>query len=380
MIFDYETLKLIWWVFMAVLLVSFAVTDGFDMGVAALLPFLGKGDEERRVIINTIGATFEGNQTWLITGVGATLAAWPLVYAAAFSGFYIAFILVLFALFLRPVGFDYRSKLDHPTWRNAWDWGLFIGGTVPAFMFGVIVGNLMQGVPFHIDQDMRMFYEGSFWGLFNPFALLAGILSLSMMVMHGAVFLQIRSQGIINLRAMHAARNAAIITLLVFGLAGLWVATGIEGYRIVSMPPADSAFTPLAKVVEKSPGAWLANLNAYPWMIAAPALAFAGAITALAACARGRPAIGLLFSGLSVGAIVATAGLAMFPFIMPSSSHPNASLTLWDAVSSHRTLQIMFWVVLLFLPLIVVYTSWVYRVLRGRISITTIKGNERSLY
>lgn len=177
---DYATLKLIWWLLVGVLLIGFALTDGFDMGATALLPFLGKTDDERRIVINTVGATWEGNQVWLITAGGAMFAAWPLVYAASFSGFYFAMLLVLFALFFRPVGFDYRSKRTDPRWRAGWDWGLFIGGFVPALVFGIAFGNLLQGVPFQFDSDLRVTYHGSFWALLNPFALLCGLVSLIM--------------------------------------------------------------------------------------------------------------------------------------------------------------------------------------------------------
>ncbi|MGD9298976.1 MAG: cytochrome d ubiquinol oxidase subunit II, partial [Thiohalocapsa sp.] len=171
---DYEILKLVWWLLVGVLFIGFAVTDGMDMGVGTLLPFLGKNDAERRVIINTVGPHWDGNQVWLITAGGAIFAAWPLVYGAAFSGFYFAMLLALFALFFRPVGFDYRSKIENKAWRNAWDWGLFIGGAVPALVFGIAFGNLLQGVPFHLDELLRPYYTGSFFALLNPFALLAG--------------------------------------------------------------------------------------------------------------------------------------------------------------------------------------------------------------
>src|SRR5512146_246061 len=281
MIFDYETLKVIWWLFVGVLLIGFAVTDGFDMGVGMLLPFVGRTDEERRVVINSIGAVWEGNQVWFITAGGATFAAWPLVYATAFSGFYWALLLVLFALFLRPVGFDYRSKVDDPRWRNAWDWGLFAGSAVPALVFGVAFGNLLLGVPFHFDDSMRVFYGGSFWQLLNPFGVLAGGVSVAMLVMHGAVYLQLRTEGEINRRARTAATVAAVVMMAAFALAGAWIATGINGYRIASMPPANTAFTPLAKVVEIGPGGWLTNFSAHSWMIAAPLLGFAGAALAI---------------------------------------------------------------------------------------------------
>lgn len=380
MIFEYETLKLIWWLFVGVLLIGFAVMDGFDMGVGTLLPFLGKNDEERRVIINSVGATWEGNQVWFITAGGAIFAAWPLLYAAAFSSFYIALMLTLFALFFRPVGFDYRSKVHDPRWRNAWDWGLFAGGSIPALIFGVAFGNLLLGVPFHYDADLRVTYTGSFWALLNPFALLAGVVSLSMLTMHGAVYLQHRTEGEICARAKAAAKVSALVLIVAFVLAGLWIATGIEGYKIVSMPSPNAAFTPLAKVVEKSAGAWLNNYTLYPWTIVAPILAIGAAVIALLLSAANRTATAFVFSALAVTGVILTAGLAMFPFIMPSSTSPNSSLTAWDAVSSHRTLSIMFWATVFFLPLIAAYTSWVYRVLRGKITVQTIRENEHTSY
>ena len=259
-VFDYATLKVIWWAVVGVLLVGFAILDGFDLGVGMLLPYVGRTDDERRVALNSVGPTWEGNQVWFITAGGATFAAWPLVYATAFSGFYIALILVLFALFLRPVGFDYRSKVADPRWRSAWDWGLFVGGLVPALVFGVAFGNLLLGVPFHFDGDQRSFYTGSFFGLLNPFGLLAGVVSVAMLTMHGGLYLQLRTEGAVQARAMRAARIAGIVFLALFAAAGYWIATGIDGYQIVAMPPPDAAFVPTAKTVERLPAGWLAQL------------------------------------------------------------------------------------------------------------------------
>lgn len=379
MIFDYETLKVIWWVLIGVLLIGFAVTDGFDMGVAILLPFLGRNDPERRVIINAIGATWEGNQTWLITAAGATFAAWPLVYAVSFSGMYLAMLLVLFALFFRPVGFDYRNKVTDSRWRSAWDWGLFTGGAVPALVFGVAFGNLLQGVPFHFDATMRSFYTGSFWLLLNPFALLAGVVSVAMLVMHGSVYLQIRTTGVINARAVRATSVSAAILLVCLALAG-WAVSRMNGYLITQMPAAGLNAMPLSKSVIAAPGAWLANYGIYPWMILAPIMAFAGSVVAVLCARRGWPNVAFIGSGGAVAAVILTAGFSMFPFIVPSSSNPGSSLTAWDAVSSHLTLQIMFWVVLIFVPLIVLYTGWVYRVLRGKITVDMIEAENRTLY
>jgi cytochrome bd ubiquinol oxidase subunit II len=378
--FDYTTLKLIWWLFIGVLLIGFAVMDGFDMGVASWLPFLGKTDDERRVIINTIGPTWEGNQTWLVTAGGAIFAAWPLVYAAAFSGLYIALLLVLFALFFRPVGFDYRSKLVDPRWRNGWDWALFAGGAVPALVFGVAFGNLFIGLPFHYDETLRSFYTGSFWALLNPFALLCGAVSLSMLMMHGAIYLQLRTDGTVQKRAQKAALIAGIICAIAFALAGIWIAYGIDGYLITSTQDTNTALNPLAKTVEKSAGAWLSNYHAYPWMILAPIAGFAGIALSLLNARFKNERSAFLFSSIAIAGIILTAGFSMFPFIMPSSTDPVSSLTIWDAVSSKKTLGIMFIVTVIFLPLIMLYTSWVYRVLRGKITVQSIKDNTHTAY
>ncbi|MGE5256980.1 MAG: cytochrome d ubiquinol oxidase subunit II [Hyphomicrobiales bacterium] len=379
-LFDYFTLKIIWWLFVGVLLIGFAVMDGFDLGVGVLLPFVGRTDDERRVLINSIGPTWEGNQVWFITGGGALFAAWPLVYAAAFSGFYWALLLVLFALFFRPVGFEYRSKVADPHWRRAWDWGLFVGGAVPALVFGVAFGNLLQGVPFTFDDMLRPFYSGSFFGLLNPFALLTGVVSLSMLVTHGAVYLQMRTEGEIAGRARRAARLFAIVFLAAFILAGFWQGHGIEGYRIVAAPDPGSSFSPLAKTVEKTAGAWMANYAAHPWMWLAPALAIGGGLLTLLLSSGGRGGAAFVFSAAALAGTILTAGFAMFPFVMPSSSVPNAGLTAYDAVSSHRTLNLMFVAVVLFLPIVLLYTGWVYRVLRGKITEKKIQEETHSAY
>ncbi len=378
--FDYETLKLIWWLFIGILLIGFAVMDGFDMGVASWLPFLGKTDEERRVIINTIGPTWEGNQTWLVTAGGAIFAAWPLVYAAAFSGLYIALLLVLFALFFRPVGFDYRSKLPDPRWRHTWDWASFTGGAIPALVFGVAFGNLFIGLPFYYDDTLRSFYTGGFWALLNPFALLSGVVSLSMLMMHGAIYLQLRADGTVQKRAQKAALVTGIVCATAFALAGAWIAYGIDGYIITSTQNVNLALNPLAKTVEKSAGAWLSNYHTYPWMTLAPIAGFAGITLSLFSARFKYERTAFLFSSIAIAGIILTAGFSMFPFIMPSSTNPVSSLTLWDAVSSKKTLGIMFIVTIIFLPLIMVYTSWVYRVLRGKVTVQSIKDNTHTAY
>src|SRR5215467_1833144 len=185
---DYETLRIIWWALLGILLIGFAIADGFDLGTAILQPFIARTDIERRVLINSVGPVWEGNQVWFILAGGASFAAWPPLYAAAFSGFYLAMFVVLFALILRPVAFKFRGKLDNPAWRTIWDWALFIGGLVPAPIFGVAFGNVLQGVPFRLDDDLRAIYSGGFIDLLNPFALLCGLVSIAMLTTHGAVY------------------------------------------------------------------------------------------------------------------------------------------------------------------------------------------------
>ena len=380
MIFDYETYKVIWWCFVAVLLLGFALTDGFDFGVGMSLPFLGKDDTERRVIINTIGPTWEGNQTWFIAAGGTLFAAWPLVYAAAFSGLYIALIVALFALFFRPVGFDYRSKVADPRWRNAWDWGLFIGGFVPPLIFGVGMGNVLQGLPFRYDDLLRLEYTGNFFQLLNPFGLLSGVLAVAMLAMHGATFLHQKTEGVIADRARRMAMVGAALTIVLFAAAGAWVATSLPGYRITAMPDAGTAFMPPAKTVVAAAGAWMDNYSRWPITLAFPAAAFLGAVLVIVLSAARRTVAAFLSSGMSVAGILLTAGGAMFPFVLPSSLLPSHSLTAWDATSSHKTLAVMFWVVVIMLPIIVMYTSWVYRVVRGKVTSAHIQENEHTAY
>ncbi len=380
MILDYEILKLIWWLFVGVLLIGFAITDGFDMGAGALLPFLGKNDEERRVVINAVGPHWDGNQVWFITAGGAVFAAWPAVYAAAFSGMYIALLLVLFALFFRPVGFDYRSKLPNPKWRSVWDWGLFAGGFIPATVFGVAFGNLLLGVPFHYDQNLLPYYDGNFFGLLNPFSLVAGVVSLSMLVMHGAMYLMLRTDGAVYERAKGAAQLFAVVMIITFALAGVWLVLGIDGYRIVSMPDTNALPNPLAKEVVVEAGAWLANYAAHPWMLAAPVLGFAGAGLAILSARGDRPGWGFLFTSLALAGVILTAGFSMFPFVMPSSVNPSHSLTLWDAPSSHLTLTVMFYATLIFLPIVLAYTVWCYRAMWGKFTVQYVREHDHAAY
>ena len=379
MIFDYPTFKIIWWLLVGVLLVGFAIMDGHDMGVGTLLPFVGKDDTERRVVINTVGPHWDGNQVWFITGGGAIFAAWPIVYATAFSGFYWAMLAVLWALFFRPVGFDYRSKIHHPVWRSTWDWGLFVGGFVPPLIFGVAFGNLLQGVPFHFDDTLVPYYTGSFWGLLNPFALLCGVVSSAMITLQGAVYLMHRTEGEVYERTRKAMLGAGLVLLAGFTAAGIWV-QAIPGYVIASAIDPSALPNPQAKEVVREAGAWMANYRAMPATLLVPALAYLGVAAALWLAWRGRTLAAFVASSLGIVGVIGTAGVSMFPFVMPSISAPDASLTVWDAVSSHLTLTIMFWATLIFMPLIVAYTSWAYKVMAGKVTAAYVRENEHSAY
>ena len=378
--FDYSTLKLIWWLLVGVLLIGFAIMDGHDMGVGTLLPFVGRSDLERRVVINTVGPHWDGNQVWFITGGGAIFAAWPLVYATAFSGFYWAMLVVLWALFFRPVGFDYRSKIHNAAWRSTWDWGLFIGGSVPPLIFGVAFGNLLQGVPFQFDLYMVSTYSGSFWQLLNPFALLCGVVSSAMITMHGGVYLAHRTEGVIQARAVKGAIGAALVMVLAFVAAGFWVSLGIDGYRITSVMDPNALPDPMTKTVVREAGAWMANYGRAPALWLLPALGVLGALLAALLLLKRATLTAFVVSSLALLGVIGTAGASMFPFVMPSSSMPAASLTVWDSVSSHMTLGIMFWCTLLFMPLIILYTSWAYRVMRGKVTAAYVQEHEHAAY
>lgn len=371
---DYEALRLIWWLLLGVLLIGFAIMGGRDLGVGALLPFVARTDEERRVLLNLIGPTWEGNQVWLVLGGGAIFAAFPPLYAASFSGFYLAMIVILLALILRPVGFKFRGKISDPRWRATWDWALFIGGFVPALIMGVAVGNVLLGAPFHLDDTMRIFYTGNFFQLLMPFALLAGLVSLGMIVTQGAAVIAGRTEGVIAERARTYGSLAGLVTIVLFALGGLWVAM-LNGHVVTSVIDPNGAINPLAKTVELVPGGWLRNYGTYPWMLAAPVIGFAGLALAVLSLRAGLKLLALLASSAGIFGIISTAGLSIFPFFLPSSTMPEAGLTLWDASSSHLTLFIMLLVTAFFLPIILVYTAFVFRVMRGTVTTESLGKN-----
>lgn len=380
---EYEILRFIWWALIGILLIGLMIMDGHDMGVGTLSPFIGKTDSERRVAINSVAPHWDGNQVWFVTGGGAIFAAWPMVYAASFSMLYIAILAVLWTLFLRAPAFDYRSKIENTAWRKTWDWVLFVGSAVPPLLFGVAFGNVIQGIPFHFDQSLRLVSDAAnpilgFLALLNPFALLCGLVASAMTTAHGGVFLTLRTEGAMQERARKASIVFSLIAIIGFAIGGLWIGH-INGYVATNLDP-NAESNPLAKTVEVVQGAWLNNYKIYPIAMLAPVLGFMGLILSMLFNSKNKSGIAFIFSGIGLAGIILTAGVSIFPFILPSSTDPVSSLTIWDATSSSHTLLLMLVAALVFTPIIVVYTSWVYSIMRGKLTTARIEENSKSMY
>lgn len=370
-----DVLRVMWWVLLGVLLIGFAVTDGFDMGAAALLPFIAKTDEERRVVINSVGPTWEGNQVWFILGGGAIFAAWPPLYAVSFSGFYLAMFAILASLILRPVGFKYRSKRDSYKWRRNWDWALFVGGAVPALIFGVACGNVLQGVPFQLNDFLMPMYPGPFWYKFicllNPFGIMGGVVSLTMLITLGAAWISLKTTGAVQKRAQAVGTVFGIVAIVAYILAGVWMAFGIEAYQITSQVPANGPSNPLLTDVVRG-GSWMDAYALRPWIWIAPILGVVGLGLAVLGLRAGREGTTVIAAQVGILGVIASVGLPMFPFILPSSIQPNASLTVWSASSSQLTLFVMLVSAIIFVPIILAYTAWVYKVLWGKVTVEEV--------
>ena len=377
--FDYETLRVIWWLLTGVVIIAFVLTSGFDFGICALLPFLGKNDLERRAIINTVGGTWEGNQVWLVLLGGALFAVWPTVYATLFSGLYVAMLLVLFALFFRPAGFDYRSKVEDPRWRNAWDWGLFVGGAVPPILLGVLVGNLVQGLPFHFDDDLRPYYDGSFFGLLNPFGVLCGVAYLAICLFHGAIYLKWRTEGVLQERALGVIKALGPVVLVLLALITAWTVFGMKLPEITRMAGPGGPSNPLNKTVAMNAG-WMGQFLGHPWMLVAPVLGFGGFAMAWMSGIGRTSAAAFWLSGLGIAGILLSLGFGLFPFLLISTTNPSHSLAIWDASSSDFTLALAFWITVVFLPIVLAYTRWVYKVLWWTVSPESVLKDQHTLY
>lgn len=369
--FDITTLRVIWWVLLGTLLIGFAIMDGFDFGIAALLRILGRTEHERHVLLETIEPTWEGNQVWFVLGGGAIFAAWPTLYATAFSGLYFALALVLLAFILRPVGFNFRGKVHDPRWRAIWDGALIFSGFVVMLITGVAFGNLFLGLPFRFDDDLYMTWQGSFFDLLHPFAILAGLVSIAMLLTHGACWAAYRADQTIAVRAARIARWMALTYAITFVGAGIWLGYGIPGFAVVGPVVTDGVSNPLFKQVTIG-SSWFASYMLHPWFWAAPLLGILGAIGVQWTVGK-LNLLGFLCSSLMLAGTILAAGFSLFPFLLPSHLDPRSSLTIWDASSSHGTLMLMLGAVAVFLPIIIIYTGWVYRVMRGRVTLKDVQ-------
>jgi len=374
----YAVLKVVWWVLLGVLLTGIGVMVGMDMGVGTMLRYVGRTDAERRVAINVIGPHWDGNQVWFILGGGAIFAAWPLVYATAFSGFYIVMLVLLWSMIVRPLGFEYRSKMPSQRWRDIWDATLFVSGFVPMLVFGAAVGNVLQGVPFHFDWRLTSYYTGSFIELFNPFAILCGLTSVALALYMGGTRLAGAAGEPVAGRARQVATAGGLGTIVLFTLGGYWVSR-LDFFRIVSGPEAGAAQTPLHQQVETVAGGLLANYGAEPRLLVLPALVYAGLLLGVFAVALRRPTLAWWLGVIAWIGVMGTVGAAMFPFMMPSSTDPSHSLTVWNSGSSLRTLSWMAGFTLIFMPLIIWYTSWAFWVMRGKVEPAHVEASDHAL-
>lgn len=326
-------LQTLWFILIAVLFTGFLFLEGFDYGVGILLPFVAKNDDERRVVINSIGPVWDGNEVWLLTAGGAMFAAFPNWYATLFSGFYLALFLILIALIVRGVAFEFRSKDNHPRWRGLWDGAIFIGSLVPALLWGVAFGNILRGVA--IDESMT--YVGSFFDLLNPYALVGGLVTLSLFILHGALFLELKVDGVIRERVKTIARRAWLpVTLLavIFVVLSLFETDIRDNFNVTSV----------------------AGL-----VIAVGALLFTGY-----SIFQGRFGRAFFGTGLTVVGVVALIFGTLFPRVMPSTL--GFDLTIYNASSSEYTLQVMTVIALTVVPIVLAYQAWTYWVFRKRLT------------
>lgn len=371
----YLFFKVLWWLLLGVLLMGLAIMVGMDMGVGAMLRYVGRTDTERRIALNTIAPHWDGNQVWFILGGGAIFAAFPLIYATAFSGLYIVMLLLLWTMIVRPLGFEYRSKLPSAAWRNVWDWTLVVSGAVPMIVYGAGMGNMFLGVPFHFGWDLTSFYTGSFLSLLNPFAVMCGVLSISLaLYMGGAMLMGRTERGALWERARGASTVGGLIAIVLFTIGGVWVSQ-MHGFRIEHGPLPGVAQTPLQQGVVLAAGAWFDNYRAYPVLWLVPALGYVGMVFGLLAIRGGRSSLAWWLGALAWIGVIGTAGVSLFPFLMPSSTDPSQSLTVWNAVSSRTTLMWMTGWTVVFMPAIIAYTSWAFYVMRGKVKAEQVEAD-----
>ena len=373
----YLLLKVIWWILLGVLLMGLGVMVGMDMGVGTILRYVGRNDIERRVVINGIGPHWDGNQVWFILGGGAIFAAFPLIYGTAFSGFYVVMLLLLWSMIVRPLAFEYRSKKESLAWRSGWDWMLFVSGFLPMLVFGAAIGNVLQGVPFHFSWNLTSYYTGSFLALFNPFAILCGLMSVMLAAFIGAATVANGADGVIAERARKVSTLSGIVAIVLYVIGGIWMRS-IEFFVLGAAPSGNLPQTPLQQTVSTQVGALYNNYAAHPVLWLLPVVAILALAYGIVAARGGKSHLSWWCGALAWIGVIGSVGAAMFPFMMPSSSDPSHSLTLWNSSSSQLTLTWMTGFALVFVPIILWYTSWCYYVMRGKVKAEDIEHDEHA--
>ncbi|MCK5888901.1 MAG: cytochrome d ubiquinol oxidase subunit II [Methylococcales bacterium] len=373
MIFDYEMMRVIWWWLLGIPLVGFAIMGGADLGVGLLL-YLGKDNHEKEMIINTTKTTWQSSQLWLILTIITLFSAWPIAYSVAFSSLSFVLIIALCTLFLRPLGFLFQHKLSCEKWQNHWNRAIFLSALLPSFLFGLIIGNLLTGLPFQLDVDMRLVYHGDFFTIFSLFSVVSGLLSTFLFAMQGAAYLQLKTEGDIQRKAQKALFSSALLTLLVFAAAGYW-AIFLEGYHILSLLDTNAPSTPLENLVKKGNGLWLDNYGHYAHLWMLPASTLVTAVLSFCYALLHRPKHAFFYSSLTTAAIILTIGCSMFPFLVPSNLFLKSSLTIWDASASLNSLTLMFWAAVFLLPLSLLYIRWIFNLLCRKKEDTIVHSN-----
>lgn len=366
MTYDLENLRLIWWALLSLASIGFAVNEGITLGACLLIPAIAKDAVARNKLIQCIAPTNLGGLAWLAAWATLLFAAWPTAFAVSLASLQTAFVLIIVSLVSRPLLLYFIDAFDHPQWQRYGHKILAASGLIPAILFSLLIGNLLKGIPFHLESDMRIAFLGDFMGLLNLFSLLVCACGITLLAMHGAAYLHLHVYGEQQCQAQSMLQRSSLAFVVLFALAGLWI-THLEGYHISSDVFPDAPSNPLAKFVKRGEGLWLDNYEHLPMLVAVPTLAFIGAIAVFWFGRNGRAYWAMLASTTCVTMTALTVAISMFPFLLPSNISLNSSLTLWDSSASQPTLQALLNVTVIALPMMLVCSRWVFSVFRNRI-------------